>query len=169
MREKKRLKKKKQVANSSKIVTDAFALVEGLCEFESFDLIDVESVYDGGKWILRFYIDTDDGVKLEHCVAMSRQISSLLDVELFDKNKLDYGEYHLEVSSPGIDRVLLSDEDFQKKIGEKITVKLLSKLNDKNKITGILTEFIDGVIKIDVNGDLIAFEKEQISRAWLLI
>jgi len=172
IRKKKRnhlLKGKGQNAGgNTAIVSIAVKLAEDLCESESVDLVSVESVYDGEKSILRFYIDKDGGVTLENCIAISRQMSNLLDVELVNKKGQDSGKYLLEVSSPGIDRVLLSEEDFKTSVGKKVKIKLAQKLNGQIKITGILTEFSDKIIRINAGDNIIALELQQISRAWLL-
>ena len=69
--------------------------------------------------MVRLYIDKEDGIKLEDCEVVSRQVSALLDVE-----DPIVGDYSLEVSSPGMNRRLVKAEHFEKFAGEKVKVKL---------------------------------------------
>ncbi len=82
---------------------------------------------------IRLYIDSEEGVKLEDCEKVSRQVSGVLDVE--DPIQ---GEYVLEVSSPGIDRPLYTLEQFTRYVGEEVAVRLRVPFEGRRKYTGIL-------------------------------
>lgn len=88
-----------------------------------FDLILIETVTHRGRFVLRMYIDSKDGdrgVTLEDCAAVSRRVSTVLDVE----DPMPDRRYLLEVSSPGLDRPLVCPRDFRKFIGKKANIRL---------------------------------------------
>src|SRR4051812_30024644 len=83
-----------------------------------FELVDAELVGGGGNPTLRVYIDNPHGITVDDCAAVSRQISAILDME-----DPIAGSYTLEVSSPGLDRPLVTVEDYRKRVGETVKVK----------------------------------------------
>jgi ribosome maturation factor RimP len=84
--------------------------------------------------LLRIYIDGDDGVTVEDCANVSRQVSAVLDVE-----DLIPGEYRLEISSPGMDRPLFTLEQYGRYLGETITLKLNKSFEGRKKYKGVLS------------------------------
>ncbi len=95
--------------NEQKIVEQVRALAQPLCEAEGLELIHVEFQREPGGRILRLYIDKPDGINLNDCVGISRQMGDILDVNLDD-----IGPFNLEVTSPGPSRPLTTPEDFEK-------------------------------------------------------
>lgn len=112
-----------------------------------YRLWDVEYVKESSEWYLRFTIDNDEGIDIEDCEKVHRTIDPLLD-------ELDpiEGAYHLEVSSPGIERDIRTDEHFAACMGEKVEVRLFAPLDGRKSFVGILAAYEDGVITIDENG-----------------
>lgn len=108
---------------------------------------DVEYVKEASEWYLRFTIDNDEGINIEDCEKVHRTIDPMLD-------ELDpiEGAYHLEVSSPGIEREIRTDEHFVACLGEKVEVRLFAPFEGKKSFVGILTAYEDGIITIDENG-----------------
>jgi ribosome maturation factor RimP len=99
-----------------------------------YEFVGMELQRQGRKRsLLRIFIDTDKGVTLDDCTAVSRQVSAMLDVE--DPIQ---GEYSLEISSPGIDRPLFELAHYQKQIGERVKVRLSSRLVERRNIVGVL-------------------------------
>ena len=96
-------------ANEQKIVKQVWALAEPLCESEGLELIQVEYQRESNGRILRLYVDKPDGIIIDDCIAVSRQMGDILDVHLED-----VGPYSLEVSSPGAERPLARKRDFAK-------------------------------------------------------
>jgi len=120
-----------------------------------FELLGIELIKNGHISLLRVYIDKFEGVNIDDCVLVSQQLTGLLDVK--DPIK---GQYNLEVSSPGIDRPLFTDEQLKKHIGHIVMIKLREKYRGKRKITGIL-EAVDNlriIIKCDENNEKIPSE-----------
>ena len=112
-----------------------------------FELVDVEVSGSGHHALLRVYIDSPEGVDVDDCARVSRQLSALLDVE----DPLP-GEYTLEVSSPGLDRPLVTLEHFRRFAGETIKVKLARPLGGRRKITGRLLEVADDHVVVEAEG-----------------
>jgi len=120
-----------------------------------FKLLGIELIKNGHISLLRVYIDKFEGVNIDDCVLVSQQLTGLLDVK--DPIK---GQYNLEVSSPGIDRPLFTDEQLKKHIGHIVMIKLREKYRGKRKITGVL-EAVDNleiIIKCNENNEKIPSE-----------
>ncbi|MFC3194725.1 ribosome maturation factor RimP [Marinicella sediminis] len=93
--------------------------------------------------ILRVYIDHADGVTVNHCADCSHEISGLLEVEDPITNA-----YVLEVSSPGIDRVLFSAEQFASYVGERVQVKLAHPVDGARNVKGVIKAVNDDLISV---------------------
>ena len=120
-----------------------------------FELLGIELIKNGHISLLRVYIDKFEGVNIDDCILVSQQLTGLLDVK--DSIK---GQYNLEVSSPGIDRPLFTDEQLKKHIGHIVMIKLREKYRGKRKITGVL-EAVDNleiIIKCNENNEKIPSE-----------
>lgn len=94
-------------------------MVSPIVEREGFELVDVEYVKEAGIYYLRIVVDDEDGIGLDECEKISREVSPLLDEKDFIEEN-----YLLEVCSPGIDRVLKRDKEFSKYSGKEVEVKL---------------------------------------------
>ena len=122
-------------------------LAENIIENEGMELVFVEFVPEGKRWILRIYIDKEGGVTIKDCQKISNQISYELDVEDFIPHS-----YTLEVSSPGIDRIVGKKRDFEKFAGEKVQIKLKGNIRGKKKLNGVLRG-VDGDENVVVETD----------------
>ena len=131
---------------------------------KGLELIDVEFKKEGKSWVLRIYIDREGGVTLEDCQKVSRLAGDLIEVE-------DVIEpvYTLEVSSPGLNRVLKKEKDFLKYSGKKINVQCHAPMDGRKKFTGILTDFIDQSIHLDVDGQQHTIPLSLVAKANLVI
>ena len=123
-------------------------LLEPAVEGLGYELSDLEVKLGGKAGIIRLFIDKPDGVGLEDCEAVSRQISALLDVE--DPVP---GHYVLEVSSPGLDRRLTKLEHFQRFIGENIRVKMRFPVAGRRNFRGALRAVDEENIEVEVDGE----------------
>ena len=112
-------------------------------EKKGYDLIEIEqhSLRKGIKFIL--YIDHQDGIGIEDCVSVSKNSEVIID------EFIDPESYELEVSSPGLDRKLITKEHFDRFIGKIIKIKLKEKMNDRKNFKGILTERIGDTVIIE--------------------
>lgn len=112
----------------------AAKLLEGQTELE---LVDVEYVREQQDYYLRVYIDKAGGIDIDDCQSLSEKLEEQLDAE-----NVVPGQYILEVSSPGIDRVLRKERDFVREQGKKVDVKLYQPLLDgKKAFTAVLNGY----------------------------
>ena len=112
-----------------------------------YSIWDVTYSKIGADYHLEITIDHERGINIEDCEKVHRTIDPLLD-------ELDpiEGAYHLEVSSPGIERDIRTDEHFAVCMGEKVEVRLFAPLEGRKSFVGILAAYEDGIITIDENG-----------------
>ncbi|SHJ44320.1 ribosome maturation factor RimP [Tepidibacter formicigenes] len=141
--------------NIEKTVED---LVLPIVEKENFELIDIEYVQEAGHKYLRVYIDKDGGISLNDCKLVSEELSKKLDeLDPIKEN------YFLEVSSPGLDRPLKKDKDFERYKGRDVELKLYKSLDGKKQFEGELLGLFDGIIKIKSDKEVFEFNKKDVS------
>ena len=121
-------------------------MLEPTVEALGFELWGIEHISHGRHSVLRVYIDAENGIGVEDCASVSQQVSAILDVE-----DPITGEYTLEVSSPGMDRLLFKLEQFTGYIGEQIELRLRTPFEGRRKFKGILKgiEGEDVVVHVD--------------------
>ena len=118
---------------------------EPLLAENGFELVDLKIMKTSGKLLLQFFIDRPEGgVTLEDCGVMSDKLGSY-----FDMNNVLEGGYILEISSPGIDRVLKKEKDFLKFKGSKVKIKLKKPVNNARVYYGELLAFENGAVLLD--------------------
>ena len=135
-------------------------LVKDTIEQLGYNLYDVEYVKEGKDYYLKIYIDSNNGIDLDDCEKVSNGINDLLD-------KADYIKeaYFLEVSSPGIERVLRKDEHFQNEIGNKVQVKLFKKDEKGKKLyIGILKKYDQNNLTIELEQEEITINRSDIAQ-----
>ena len=122
------------------------ALLEPTVEAMGFELWGLEYLSQGKHSLLRVYIDGENGITVDDCAAVSEQVSSVLDVE-----DPIHGEYTLEVSSPGMDRLLFKLEQYAGYVGEVVELRLRSAFDGRRKFKGVLKgiEGEDVVVQVD--------------------
>ena len=127
-------------------------LIEPVVIGLGYQLWGIEKVQQGRRVTLKIYIDAKDGVTIEDCAKVSRQVSGLLDVE----DPIS-GDYLLEVSSPGIDRRLFKPEHFNLCKGEKIQVTLRQAFEGQRKWKGVLCGLDEGdaVLRVDDTQEIV--------------
>ena len=107
------------------------ALINPVIEDMGYELLGVEYVASGKHSILRLYIDSEQGIGVDDCEAVSRQVSAIMDVE-----DPIAGQYSLEVSSPGIERPLFTLAHYQRFLGHDISLRLFRPIEGRRKFTG---------------------------------
>ncbi len=122
------------------------ALFEAEIEAElskiNIELVDLQYRKESGDMVLRIFIDNDEGVKHETCAYASRAVKTLLD-------ERDFYYDSLEVSSPGLDRVLKKDKDFERFLGTVVKISLSEKYEDRRRIIGRLLNFDNEFLKVE--------------------
>ncbi len=128
------------------------------------ELVDLLLTAEHGQKHVRIFIDKEEGgIKLDDCAAMSHALGAALDEKM-----PELGDYVIEVSSPGIDRVLKTEKDFLKFIDKRIQVTVFAPINGQRNFTGTLLKFENGAIEIDdVTGKKVTIELSKMARARL--
>lgn len=130
------------------LVNEIYEMVKPIADELNYDIYHVEYVKENGELYLRIYIEKDGGITLSDCEALSRRVSDLMD----EKDPIK-DPYFLEVSSPGLNRTLFTEEHYKRFIGREVMVKFTKSIDGKKNIKGILKE---------VNEDSIVVEADQL-------
>ncbi len=135
--------------SASGIVKKATEIAEPVAAELGYTLWDVEYVKEGADWYLRYTIDSDEGIGIDDCEKMSRAIDPILD-------EYDFIEdfYHLEVSSPGLEREIKTDFHLEKCTGETVSVKLYAPINGVKVIVGELMSFDKDTVTVCADGEI---------------
>lgn len=139
------------------------SLIKTKIEKIGYELYDVEYAKEGKNYFLRIFIDKPEGIDLNDCEKVNDAINDILDSADYIKE-----QYFLEVSSPGIERVLRKDKHLEQNIGGEINIKLFKKDENGNKeYQGILKSFDDEKItmeKDECNEEVIELERKNIAQ-----
>jgi len=133
----------------SKKVEELTAMLEPAVTACDFELWGIEFFQQGRHSVLRLFIDTEReaGVSVEDCSAVSHQVSGVLDVE-----DPIAGEYTLEVSSPGWDRALFKPSQYQRFVGEEVSLRLNAPLQGRRRYKGRIVSVAETLVTLDVDG-----------------
>jgi ribosome maturation factor RimP len=112
---------------------------------------------------LRLYIDSPDGISVDDCEKVSRAVSAVLDEADPIPN-----EYTLEVSSPGLDRVLRTQAHFARFAGERVKVEMIQQINGRKRFQGRLQKVGESEITLETDGGEVSLPIEDIHRARLI-
>lgn len=137
-------------------------LVQDIIDSGGYELWDVEYVKEGSDYYLRVYADKEGGIMIDDCVTISRALEAKLDAEDFIEEA-----YILEVSSPGLTRKLKKDKDYDRSIGKLVFVKLYKAGQGAKEFVGRLKEVDDKLLKLDIDGDEVVLDRNNISSARL--
>ena len=130
---------------------------------EGCEFVHCEYVHDGGRWTLRLFIEREGGITIKECTAVSRQMSAVLDVEDFIPHA-----YHLEVSSPGLDRPLRTADDYRRFAGEPVSIRTKAPIDGRRRFRGTLEKFEGEVVTIaDEAGEAFEIPLAEVSKARL--
>ncbi|MCK5534417.1 ribosome maturation factor RimP [bacterium] len=128
------------------------------------ELVDVQ-YHKLNKWLLRVFIDKEGGVDLSDCEKVSKELKELL-------GEIDFtpSDYFLEVSSPGLDRVLKKEKDFKRFLGHRIKITTYKPMNNQRHFTVKLIGCEEGIIKIEnEQGECLTIPLEEIAKARLFL
>ena len=138
-------------------------LFEPVISTLGYELLGVEYHGQGGNTTLRVYIDTAEGVTLDDCAKVSRQLSGLLDVEDPIRER-----YTLEVSSPGLDRPLFTKDHFASNNGRWVRLRLARPLDGRRNFKGIIQGIQDEDVLLEVDGTRLSLPLKTIEKARLI-
>lgn len=147
-----------------KIIELVSDLATPIAQKHGLMLWDVEYVREGGQRFLRVYVDSEDGVTIDQCEAVSRELDPLLD----QADPIDE-PYVFEVSSAGAERALKRPSDFERFIGSNVAVKLYGAKEGRKEYVGTLLSYTGGDVDIETAGRRVSLKKPEIASVRLRI
>lgn len=141
------------------LVNEIYEMVNPIAEELNYDIYHIEYVKENGEFYLRIYIEKDGGITLSDCEALSRRVSDLMD----EKDPIK-DPYFLEVSSPGLNRTLFTENHYKRFIGREVMVRFTKSIDVKKNVKGILKEVNDDSIVVEAE-NLMNIPKDKIKSA----
>ncbi|HQL89981.1 MAG TPA: ribosome maturation factor RimP [Syntrophales bacterium] len=139
-------------------------LVGPAVESEGLELVELECLRMKTRWLVRIFIDREGGATLDDCTAVSHQVGDLLNV-----HDLPPGPYTLEVSTPGLDRPLTRDKDFEKYRGSRVRIRTREPIDGSRNFVGTYVDYAaEGgrrIVTLDVDGRAVRIDRENIQKA----
>ncbi len=150
---------------SDYIIEKVQEFAEGFLPSLDLELVEVQYRQEGHGWVLRLFIDGPDGIGVDQCASVSRELNVFLDVEDIIPNA-----FHLEVSSPGLERPLRDIADFKRFTGKKARVKVRHPIDDQKVFVGLVGDCDDdGFELILEDGSSMRFHLDQVRKARLTL
>lgn len=154
----------------STVVETVTNLVVPILDEQNFELVEVEFVKEGKSWFLRVFIDKEGGIDIEECAYVSEKLSEKLDN--MDSDPIPQA-YFLEVSSPGAERPLKKEADYQKAVGEYIHISLYQAVEGQKQYEGFLVSLNEAELvlktRIKTREKELTFDRKNIAKARLAI
>lgn len=138
-------------------------LLEPLVRDLGYELWELEFVSRGGSGLLRLYIDSPQGISLDDCERVSHKVSALLD-----QTDPIPGQYNLEISSPGLDRLLRTPAHFARFIGATARVEMRATVPGQRRFTGVVRAVTDDELTLNVDGGDVRLPIHGIHKARLV-
>ena len=132
-------------------------LLTPLIETEGAEIVDVQWRQEGHRWVLRLFLDKPQGITLDDCAYFSDRVGAFLD----EKDAVAKS-YVLEISSPGLDRVVKKDKDLVRFSGKAVKLRLKISENGQRKFSGVLKGLAEGKVVVEVAGTLKTFDRRNI-------
>ncbi|MBL1225622.1 ribosome maturation factor RimP [Enterococcus sp. BWR-S5] len=154
----------------SSVVETVTELVTPILKEQNFELVDIEFVKEGKNWFLRVFIDKTGGIDIEECAFVSEQLSERLDA--IESDPIPQA-YFLEVSSPGAERPLKKESDYEKAVGEYINLSFYQAIDGEKQIEGTLESFdketVTLTVRIKTRTKEMVIDRKNIAKARLAI
>ena len=145
---------------STSIETRVEELLKSIIENIGYELYDVRYEKEGKDYYLRIIIDKPEGIDINDCEKVNNSINDILDEADYIKD-----QYFLEVSSPGLERILRKDKHFEKQIGNEISLKLFKAIDKQKELIGILEEYNKDELTIKVDDKTLKINLKDIAIA----
>jgi ribosome maturation factor RimP len=142
------------------VIEELNGLIEPAVEAVGFEFVGLEYVAEGRHSVLRVFIDHEQGINVDDCATVSRQVSAILDVE----DPIS-GHYNLEVSSPGMDRPLFKLEHFQRFEGEEIKLRSHAPVDGRRNFRGVLLSVEGEQVLMNVDGQVFTIAFDNVDKA----
>jgi ribosome maturation factor RimP len=133
-------------------------LIKDKIENIGYSLYDVEYAKEGPNYYLRIFIDSEKGIDLDDCEKVSNEINEKLDEADYIKE-----QYFLEVSSPGVERILRKDRHLEQNIGKEVVINLFKSIDNQKQIEGVLNKFDNNIIYIEQKNNIVEIERKNIA------
>lgn len=147
------------MAGKGNTVVKVAEIVAPYAEELGLDIWDIRFVKEGTDWYLRIFIDKDGGVSIDDCVDLTHAITKPLD----DADPISQS-YLLEVSSPGVERELITDSHFEKYIGAAVMMRLIRPIDKVRDFSGTLKKYENGLITVELaDGEELTVNKKETS------
>jgi len=137
-------------------------LLAPLVEQEGGEIVDLQWRREGHQWVLRLFLDKEGGISLDDCAYFSDRVGAFLD----EKDAVEQS-YVLEISSPGLDRVVKKDKDFARFAGKPVKVRIKIAENGQRRFAGVLEGLRDDKVAVTVGKDLKLFERRNVDEVRL--
>jgi ribosome maturation factor RimP len=141
------------------LAMDLQQLLESTLPGLGYEFVDLEQ--SGKGKLLRVYIDKPGGILVEDCARVSNHLSRLLAVENIDYDRL-------EISSPGLDRLLKKEQDFVRFAGQKARIKVRVPVGGQRNFVGVLRDTRDGKVELEADGKIVSLELGNLDKARLV-
>ena len=148
---------------TSVVIREISQLIEPILDEMDVELVDIEYLSYHGRWIVRIYVDKEGGITVDDCARVSREIDEIIDI----KDVIPHA-YVLEVSSPGLNRPLKKDKDFQRAVGKKIKARISVPLKGRRHFTGYLKDFRNGTLYLEVEDNPVSLSLLDVEKANLV-
>lgn len=139
-------------------------LVTPAVEAEGLEIVELECLRMKTRWLVRIFIDREGGATLDDCTAVSHQVGDLLNV-----HDLPPGPYTLEVSTPGLDRPLTRDKDFETYLGSRVRIRTREPIEGSRNFLGTYVDYsTEGgrrIVTVEVDGRAVRIDRENIRKA----
>ena len=146
---------------NSEILDSIKSLIAPILEEDKFCLVDTKFCLQGGRWVLRLLVDKIyGGITIDECARLNEKIGDIIEREGIIKQN-----YILEVSSPGIDRPLLTQEDFTRCLNHKIRILFNQCRDGKYEISGVIISVTNAGLDLDSGGQVQQITFDQIRKA----
>ena len=139
-------------------------LIEPVLKESNIELVDIEYKKTSKNWILRVFIDKDQGVTVNDCQKLSREIKDLIEI-----NELIANHYILEVSSPGLDRPLKRKTDFLRNKGKRVRIKTYSLINNNKTNAGTVRDCSNNTLFLEDKKNVLEISLSDIAQATLIV
>ncbi len=149
--------------DENNIIEEIWHLLEPIVAAEGKGILEIEYRRESAGWVLRIYIDSEEGISVEDCAEISRVAGDVLDVADIIQNP-----YNLEVSSPGLDRPLRKLEHFLEHLGDVIEIRTHSPIQGRRNFKGLLKEALADSVSIECDDKGYSIPRPLIERARFL-
>ena len=144
--------------NKKELRKEIYPLAEEVAEELGYEIVDIEFQNGSKHDLLSIFIYKKEGIDLDDCTEMSRNLEKKLDDLDILKNP-----YYLEISSPGLDRPLKTKDDYRRNVGKEVDLKLYAPIDGKKEFSFVLDKYDDEFVYCNIDGEELKIPIKSIS------